>query len=149
MRYPHFIEQGPRHLPSGKRKDLYNAGYFGVPPSAFRRILDWLQDRFHLEFEKCTFIDLGSGKGRALLIASEYAFGAIVGVELSPKLHAIAAANIAGSRGTAQRSRNARTIEADATEFRFPCIPTASRGMLCVLQCVSLLFLANQGVSDE
>jgi hypothetical protein len=106
-------------LPSGKPRDLYNAGYFGVAPSAFRQILDRLQ----LDFEKYTFVDLGSGKGRALLIASEYPFRAIVGVELSPQLHAIAVANIAGYRGPAQRCRSVCSIEADATEFSFPAGP--------------------------
>jgi SAM-dependent methyltransferase len=103
-------------LPSGSRKDLYNAGYFGVAPSAFREILHRLQ----LDFEKYTFVDLGSGKGRALLIASDYPFRAIVGVELSPKLHAIAVANIAIYQGSAQRCGDIRSIEADATEYSFP-----------------------------
>jgi hypothetical protein len=85
-------------LASGKEKDLYNAGYFGVAPSVLRQILDRLQ----LDFEEYTFIDLGSGKGRALLIASEHPFRAAVGVELSPKLHA---------------------IEGDATEFIFTAGP--------------------------
>ena len=82
-------------LPSGQRDDLYNAGYFGVAPSALRQILE----RLAFDFEKYTFFDLGSGKGRALLIASEYPFHAIAGVELSPKLHAIAKANLAAYRG--------------------------------------------------
>ena len=103
-------------LPSGSRKDLFNAGYFGVAPSAFRQILHRLQ----LDFEKYTFVDLGSGKGRALLIASEYPFRAIVGVELSPQLHAIAIANIAIYRGAAQRCRDIRSVEGDATEYSFP-----------------------------
>ena len=36
------------------------------------------------------FVDMGSGKGRALLVASEFAFAKIVGIELSPHLHRIA-----------------------------------------------------------
>lgn len=106
----------PEDLPSGKRKDLYSTGYFGVAPSVFRQVLK----RLNLDFEKYTFIDLGSGKGRALLIASDYPFHAIVGVELSPELQAIAVANIARYRGPAQQCQNLRSIEADATEFTFP-----------------------------
>jgi SAM-dependent methyltransferase len=79
------------------------------PPSVLRQILDRLQ----LDFEEYTFIDLGSGKGRALLIASE--FRAVAGVELSPRLHAIAVENFARCRGLAQRCRNVRSIEGDAT----------------------------------
>jgi hypothetical protein len=40
------------------------------------------------------FVDMGSGKGRALLVASEFAFARIVGIELSPHLHRIAEDNI-------------------------------------------------------
>jgi SAM-dependent methyltransferase len=103
-------------LLSGSGKDLYNAGYFGVAPSVFRQILHRLQ----LDFEKYTFVDLGSGKGRALLIASDYPFRAIVGVELSPRLHAIAVANIAIYRASAQRCQNIRSVKGDATEYSFP-----------------------------
>ena len=103
-------------LSSGSRKDLFNTGYFGVPPSVFRQILDRLQ----LDFAKYTFVDLGSGKGRALLLASEYPFRAIVGVELSPRLHAVALDNIAIYRGTAQRCRNIHSLEGDATQYSFP-----------------------------
>ena len=40
------------------------------------------------------FVDMGSGKGRALLVASEFAFAKIVGIELSPQLHRIAQNNV-------------------------------------------------------
>jgi SAM-dependent methyltransferase len=103
-------------LLTGSRKDLFNTGYHGVPPSVFRQVLHRLQ----LDFEKYTFVDLGSGKGRALLLASEYPFHAIAGVELSPKLHSVAVANIANYRGSAQRCGAIRSIEADATQYSFP-----------------------------
>jgi SAM-dependent methyltransferase len=106
-------------LPSAKKKDLYNNGYFGVAPSVLRQILH----RLELDFERFTFVDLGSGKGRALLIASEYPFRSILGLELSPKLHALAVANLAAYRGTAQRCRNVCSIEGDATDYSFPAGP--------------------------
>ncbi len=40
------------------------------------------------------FVDMGSGKGRALLVASEFAFTKIVGIELSPHLNRIAEDNV-------------------------------------------------------
>ena len=140
-------------LASGKRKDLYSAGYSGVAPSAFRQILE----RLHLDFEKYTFIDLGSGKGRALLIASEYPFRAIVGVELSPRLHAIAVANIAGYRGPAQQCRNLRSIEADATGFSFPAGPLVvylwirlkPRYLPLFSTTLRRLWRANRGISTS
>lgn len=41
-----------------------------------------------------TFVDMGSGKGRALLIASEFPFRKIVGIELSQQLHEVAKRNV-------------------------------------------------------
>ena len=41
------------------------------------------------------FVDLGSGKGRSLLIASEFPFKQIIGVEFSQQLNDIAMANVA------------------------------------------------------
>ena len=38
-----------------------------------------------IRHEEFTFIDVGCGKGRALLLASEFPFRRIVGVELSPE----------------------------------------------------------------
>ena len=47
-----------------------------------------------IRHEEFTFIDFGCGKGRALLMASEFPFRRIVGVELSPALCRIAARNV-------------------------------------------------------
>jgi hypothetical protein len=48
------------------------------------------------------FVDMGSGKGRALLVASESPFAKIVGVELSHELHQIAEENIKRYRPSSQ-----------------------------------------------
>jgi tRNA G46 methylase TrmB len=44
--------------------------------------------RLNISFEDFTFFDFGSGKGRALHLASEFPFKNIIGVEFSSKLHA-------------------------------------------------------------
>ena len=110
----------PEELMSNSgRSDLYNAGYFGVAPSAFRSMLERLQP----PFEEYTFVDLGAGKGRAMLIASEYPFRAICGVEISPALHAIALQNIQRYSNPKQQCRNITAVLGDATGFAFPAGP--------------------------
>ena len=52
-----------------------------------------------ISYSDFTFVDMGSGKGRALLLAASFPFRGIVGVEISPKLHQIAESNIAQYRG--------------------------------------------------
>jgi hypothetical protein len=61
--------------------------YFPIEPDRFQRVLE----SFDIALEGLTFIDFGSGKGRTLLMASEYPF---IGLEFSPELHRIAESNI-------------------------------------------------------
>ncbi len=75
-------------------------------------------------FLDLTFIDLGSGKGRVLLMASDYPFRRIVGVELLPALHQIAQQNLAEYHSESQRCFTLESICGDATEFPFPAEPT-------------------------
>ena len=73
-----------------------------------------------IDFSKYTFIDYGSGKGLALLVASEYPFEEIIGVEFAADLHRIAERNIAAYSNTAQRCRSIRSVCGDAAEFTLP-----------------------------
>src|SRR5580692_4687521 len=45
------------------------------------------------KLEQCTFLDLGSGKGRVVLLAAMHRFREVVGVEVSPTLNDIAIRN--------------------------------------------------------
>jgi SAM-dependent methyltransferase len=106
-------------LPSGHPHDPYNNGYFAVAPSVFHGVMDAMVERLGLDCRRFSFIDLGSGKGRALMLASDYSFRAITGVELSPALDRIARANLAryaAIKGGAPVS----CLQGDATEFVWP-----------------------------
>jgi SAM-dependent methyltransferase len=70
-----------------------------------------------------TFVDVGTGKGRPLLLASEWPFRRIVGVEFSPELCAVAERNAARFRSDAQRCRDIEVVCADATTWELPDEP--------------------------
>jgi hypothetical protein len=70
------------------------------------------------------FIDLGSGKGRVLMMASGYPFRRIVGVECLPGLHRIAQENIARYSSEKQQCRQIELLCQDARDFEFPAEPT-------------------------
>jgi len=72
---------------------------------------------------RATFIDFGSGKGRQLLLASEYPFRRVLGVELEPNLHRVALRNIEIYRTDTQKCRDVASIRADATELELPPDP--------------------------
>lgn len=46
-------------------------------------------------FQRFTFIDVGAGKGKAMMLATEYPFRRVVGVELAAGLAAVARTNVA------------------------------------------------------
>ena len=67
-----------------------------------------------------TFIDLGSGKGRALFIAAEYPFRKVLGVEYSTEIQQAALENIRNYRHPRQRCRDVESVIANAAEYEFP-----------------------------
>jgi SAM-dependent methyltransferase len=117
-------------LPTGHAHDVYNNGYFAVAPSVFHAVMRMLLERLHLDCQLFRFVDVGSGKGRALLLASDYPFREVIGVELSPDLDRVARANVAHYAAAAkadpyaQRSLLHRPpvipLQGDATEFLWP-----------------------------
>lgn len=48
----------------------------------------------YIDFSQCNFIDIGSGKGKALIAASREPFVAVSGIEIYPELHAVACRNL-------------------------------------------------------
>jgi SAM-dependent methyltransferase len=107
-------------LPSGHPHDPYNNGYFAVAPSVFHAVLGMLKERLHVDFKQFSFVDIGSGKGRALLLASGYPFREIIGVELSEELNRIARANIAHYPRT---QVPITSVHGDAASFEWPAGP--------------------------
>src|SRR5689334_14933087 len=93
--------------------------YQPVDPVSFHEMMQALP----LNPEDLAFIDLGSGKGRALLLASDYPFRKIIGVELLPELHAIAAENVKRYRSKDQRCTEFQLHHCDAREFQLPPEP--------------------------
>jgi len=76
-----------------------------------------------VDYKRYTFVDLGSGKGRALLVASEFAFREVLGVEFARELHERACENIRRYRSASQKTRNVRSLHDDAITFEFPLTP--------------------------
>jgi SAM-dependent methyltransferase len=94
--------------------------YAAIEPERFSRVLA----DFRIAFEDFTFIDFGSGKGRALLLASEYPFRRIVGLEFSPELHLTAEENIARYTSATQKCRDIRSLNVDFVNYSLPHEPS-------------------------
>ena len=110
---------------SAKVEEL--TAYYGVAPSILHGLLDiWLQRTAPQPIENTVFLDIGAGKGRAMLLASQFPFLRVEGVELNPELAAIAAANIARWQldPTAEALAPLLLHNADATQHPLPNAPT-------------------------
>ncbi len=73
--------------------------------------------------EAYTFVDVGAGKGRALLLAAELPFRKVIGVELNEALARIARKNITLWKDLARSRAKIRVMREDAADFRWPRTP--------------------------
>jgi len=94
-------------------------GYMATQPEWFGILLSQLD----VDVSQFSFVDFGSGKGRSLLLAAEFPFRQIIGVEFSRQLHEAAEANIQDWRSSTQQCRRIRAVHADATRFALPPSP--------------------------
>ena len=103
---------------SGPNRDFGNEAVCTSPKS-----FDFMMQSLPRDLSPYTFIDIGSGKSRTLLLASRYNFAKIMGVEFAKELVACARRNISGFRCDRQRCRDLSVVEADATQFGIPNSP--------------------------
>ena len=110
-----------RDLKSGHANDRHATAYFGVAPSVERDLIArWRRTKPAAELDQTTFIDLGAGMGRAMLVASCFRFRAVVGVELHPTLARIGRRNIALWRAAGLEQAPMKMHCRDAVEFALP-----------------------------
>jgi SAM-dependent methyltransferase len=70
-----------------------------------------------IKHQDYTFVDFGCGKGRVLLVASEFPFRKIVGIEFAPPLAEIARRNLKTYRATHRKCLDIEVTTADATQY--------------------------------
>jgi SAM-dependent methyltransferase len=103
---------------------LFHSPYQPTESALFHEMIEGLRQQCRSDFHDFVFVDLGSGKGRTLLMASDYPFRRILGVELLPALHQAAQQNLRKYKSESQKCFALESICADATEFSFPAKPT-------------------------
>ncbi len=133
MRHPFDVANGVRtsglvagrHLRSGHPHDRHSTAYYGVSPSVFRTLIrKWQHSRPFGPMEETTFVDIGAGMGRAMLLAAEMPFRRIMGIELNPTLVRVARRNLAIWRKSGRAQVPMRLVCGDGAEFVFPDGPS-------------------------
>jgi len=84
------------------------------------RVTRWMLENVGIRYDEYSFVDLGCGKGRALLVASNYPFARIVGVEISRELSEIARTNNTRYQPPSRKCRAVEIQHRDATTVDFP-----------------------------
>ena len=100
---------------TGEVVDIHAHGYAGSQPGVMRKVFAMLP-----RVAECTFLDLGCGKGRPILVATEFPFRDILGVELSPALAQVARSNAERIAIRYSGRTRARIEVGDATEYPIP-----------------------------
>jgi SAM-dependent methyltransferase len=116
----------PDEIGCGGIHDAMNNGYSAVAPSVFREAcLRWRETlpSSAARVEAYSFVDVGAGKGRALLLGAELPFRKVIGVELDEALARIAQKNVTLWKRVAQSQTKIRIVREDAAEFRWPRTP--------------------------
>jgi SAM-dependent methyltransferase len=84
------------------------------------RCFDGMVEQLPIEHEQFTFVDIGCGKGRALLLASRYQFRQIIGIDISRVLTNIALWNIRKFSEAIGGSDNISAACVDALTYDVP-----------------------------
>ncbi len=122
-----------RRLVTGHPSDRHVTAYYGIAPSILRSLLELWQHRTAPPFplDRYTFLDIGAGKGRAMLVAAESPFQQVLGVELNPHLADISERNFqlaafpsALANGAPELLSPVSLLRGDALEMPFPETPT-------------------------
>lgn len=79
-----------------------------------------LFDASPVDPQASTFVDLGAGMGRVVLLAARRPFRAVIGVEISPALVEIARENLAAARDPRRIARDVKVVRADAAAYALP-----------------------------
>lgn len=99
--------------------ELTGRPYFATEPWLFEEMMHALP----IKFQDFTFVDLGSGKGRTLLMAAPHGFKRIIGVEFMPEWHQVAKENIRKFAEAHPGSPAMESVCMDARDFEFPAGP--------------------------
>jgi predicted RNA methylase len=97
----------------------HGLSHIASDPALFPEMMAGLK----IDFATFTFIDLGSGKGRALMLAAAYPFRRIVGVEFAAELHRAAEANLAALARIQSPDMRIELVHGDAAAYELPSEP--------------------------
>ncbi len=126
--------------------------YLGANPLLVERCIRKCR-QFGLEIRNASFLDIGSGKGRVILLASLAGFDSVIGVEIDPALCRVAKRNLDVNRARIS-SRVYEICNSDAACYEYPDSLNVvfiynSFGVLILRKVLELLIRKYKGRSHD
>lgn len=106
------------HVPADLARHAVHYEASSIPK--LRRALRIVARYLGLTLDSYSFVDFGSGKGLAVMLASKYPFKHVFGVEMTPRLHEIAESNTQKFRAHNPRATPMTLSCGDAMQFVLP-----------------------------
>lgn len=103
-----------RELAFESENKVHSSCYGATKAGPFRKLLA----RLALPTD-CTFVDIGCGKGRVLMLAAQWGFRRVVGIEFSPELCRIARSNLQIFTSKVGLKADVSVVEADAARYPY------------------------------
>jgi hypothetical protein len=94
----------------------FGTNHVASDPTEFKRAME----RIDFDLSGATFIDFGSGRGRALIMAAMLPFKKVIGIEFAEELHRDSLENIRNSTCDLGHPDRIIQILGDATQFQLP-----------------------------
>lgn len=83
-------------------------------------LIDQAMRRLDIDHARYVFLDYGSGKGKAMLMAADYPFRSIIGLEYAQRLHEVAVANCQSYHSPDQQCRDLQPMLTDVMDYAPP-----------------------------
>lgn len=106
-------------LKDARCDDFSTWAYGPICPAFFHEMMREISGRHEL-----TFVDVGSGKGLPLMLAGDYGFRRVVGIEMSEELNAVARRNFGRYTASTKKPVHAEIVCGDFMKTDLPNEPT-------------------------
>jgi SAM-dependent methyltransferase len=110
------VRRAPGSADPAQRQALH---YQGASEREFRRLVESLPGGA----KELTFVDIGAGKGKALVMAADCGFHRVIGIELSTDLAEAARVNVRRYRERHHADTSFEVVCADASAYALPAEP--------------------------
>jgi SAM-dependent methyltransferase len=112
-----------RKLRSNHANDIYNTAYWGTAPSLLYGAIERWRETLpqdELDERSYTFADVGCGKGRVVMLASDLPFRRVIGIDLNAALVSTAQQNLTQWMTKHHACDRVDVLAVDAMEYPLP-----------------------------